>query len=772
MAFLSSMLFTYTGEAYFHDPVMTDYGIVVTDEYCSTLYLINDASIEKLMSSPGCGRYYSVSSDTRYIGFKRIDSNGMQTPSLYDLATRQIIELSNSGEHIGKVSFCADGRCAFTRERYLSVQKDNNIDTYDLGYYANCAPISPDGRSVVYNDVYDQLWLYTLRTRQQVQITDGKYGYCCPLWSSDSRYIAFMRLDGYTYTYDRAEHKLHHIGKGQGFCWSPDSRYLVYYVTENDGMELTGSDLYMCRYDGAESTQLTQTPDVMEMDPSFIDGTHILFHTWHERELCIGALTGNGWETEIIHRAQDPLTIQYYTIDLPSGTRDSIDVPYLHQVYDSPDWFNGHWACAPTTALMAIAYYRKLPKWECWCSSPYGHTSSYGRYLCERYHYREVDYNWQAQDPSGNWAQGGYGYMWYNGYSPHSRMAQYITYHNMTSWIDDSPTWTETINEVSAEYPYCMCVALTTSGHLVLCVGQVLNWHTLIFNDPYGNKNTAGYPSYDGKYARYDWPGYNNGYQNLTTLYWFAGARGDWVLSPDSIVDDLHFEDGFVLNTDPPSSMAYWWDALTGYNGHSWWTYTTAASSLDTCSAQWEFPLSQPGIYEVYAYIPSVHATATGARYQIEHDAGQDLVIMNQANYADEWVSLGSYQFSSNSQYVYLGDATGIQGQYIAFDAVKWSFQGSGIEEAGCEELIPELVTFRNPVRRVLQFIVHVEKGEVLRYALYDVSGRRVVEEQTVHLHNNTGMYNIDVAHLSAGTYFLELSYGSTTICRKCIILK
>jgi hypothetical protein len=143
-------------------------------------------------------------------------------------------------------------------------------------------------------------------------------------------------------------------------------------------------------------------------------------------------------------------------------------------------------------------------------------------------------------------------------------MAPYLNNHNMTSWRDDSPTFAETIAEVNAGYPYGMCVGLTGAGHLVLAIGQVLNWHTLIFNDPYGDKNTAGYPSYDGKYARYDWPGYNNGYENLNNVYWCVGAQGDWEPATDTIVDDLQFADGFYLHTDPPSSMVYWRDVLTG----------------------------------------------------------------------------------------------------------------------------------------------------------------------------------------------------------------
>ncbi len=51
------------------------------------------------------------------------------------------------------------------------------------------------------------------------------------------------------------------------------------------------------------------------------------------------------------------------------------------------------------------------------------------------------------------------------------------------------------------------------------------NQYTLIFNDPYGNKNIS-YPDDLGAGAYYDWPGYNNGYQNLNTVYRYIYARG------------------------------------------------------------------------------------------------------------------------------------------------------------------------------------------------------------------------------------------------------
>jgi len=43
-----------------------------------------------------------------------------------------------------------------------------------------------------------------------------------------------------------------------------------------------------------------------------------------------------------------------------SSTVVDWDVPYVHQLYDTPAWFHGGWACGPTSAVMALAYYKRL----------------------------------------------------------------------------------------------------------------------------------------------------------------------------------------------------------------------------------------------------------------------------------------------------------------------------------------------------------------------------------------------------------------------------
>jgi hypothetical protein len=350
-------------------------------------------------------------------------------------------------------------------------------------------------------------------------------------------------------------------------------------------------------------------------------------------------------------------------------------------------------------------------------------------------------------------------------------MMNYLQYHDITSWSDDSPTWAETIAEIQAGWPYCMCVGLTGAGHLILAVGQVLDWHTLIFNDPYGNKNTPGYPSYDGKYARYDWPGYNNGYENLNQVHWCRGARGDWLPACDTIVDDLQYQYtgepyGFYIFNDPPSTQRFFHDNLSGYNGHMWWTYTT--ESVDTCYVTWTPHLAQAGDYEVCAYIPGVNSNAD-ACYQVHYDGSTQTAVIDQSNYSNQWVSLGIYPFTLSGGYVYLGDATGTSGEHIGFDAMRWSPVSQVAEENRARVKDQMRVGSTLVTKDLVLLVSHRECGE-MSISVYDISGK-LVKEDRKFLDKGNRRIILKVSQFPAGVYFLKTSLAGCDYSGKFIKL-
>ncbi len=113
--------------------------------------------------------------------------------------------------------------------------------------------------------------------------------------------------------------------------------------------------------------------------------------------------------------------------------------------------------------------------------------------------------------------------------------------------------------------------------------------------------------------------------------------------------------------------------APVGYGGHTYWT-RNATYNLENYGI-WRPSLPRPGYYEVFAFIPRQYANTTRARYRIFHAGQRHDKIVNQALYADRWVSLGTYYFNARgNEFVFLGDNTGepYLSRLIAFDAVKF----------------------------------------------------------------------------------------------------
>jgi hypothetical protein len=236
---------------------------------------------------------------------------------------------------------------------------------------------------------------------------------------------------------------------------------------------------------------------------------------------------------------------QAFTINqaAASGTVEIANVPYIHQIYDTPDDFpsdNGNGpassACGPTTTLMAIQRYAKLAAHPVTCSFPNSHSSPYGWYVSDIYTYNGYTYNIPS---SSTWTTELQGYDGLFGYflqdNPGSslqrstRLKEILEQHGISSATDDSVAgetgFQKAKTEIDQGYPVIMLTTLTTAGHYVLCIGYIPGAHTLIFNDPYGNKNGVPYKAYNGARVFYDWPGYNNGYANLGPVVRFVYAR-------------------------------------------------------------------------------------------------------------------------------------------------------------------------------------------------------------------------------------------------------
>ncbi|HEY4799366.1 MAG TPA: hypothetical protein VII99_09855, partial [Bacteroidia bacterium] len=373
-------------DGYFIHPMQTSGGVVFTDNLCSKIYSAKSNELKELVSAPGCGRYFTISPDRSKIGFKLIKTDGTQVPAVYDMASRQIIELSTAVKLCGQVSFTSDGRSAFTIGNNLTIVNEKNSKSVDLGVYANIAPISPDGNSVVFNSESDQLFWLDVSTGKKIQITDNIGGYMYPQWSPDGSRILFSSMTGNLFIWEKTTNKTFPLGAGENANWSEDSKSILFDRTITENFQFKGSDIYLAKADGSSIIKLSNSSDANEMFPSFGENNTVLYSTYEKKEIISAKLDAQDSKlttpTSLLKKNAAFLGgTNYYPAfcssqkNLLTNTLVPGTVPYVHQVYDTPDWHYGSGSCAPTTSIMALAYYNRLPYWDITCSSPTSHIS-------------------------------------------------------------------------------------------------------------------------------------------------------------------------------------------------------------------------------------------------------------------------------------------------------------------------------------------------------------------------------------------------------------
>ncbi|MBA3395015.1 MAG: PD40 domain-containing protein [Deltaproteobacteria bacterium] len=119
--------------------------------------------------------------------------------------------------------------------------------------------------------------MYVQRAGKLVQIGSGDRFFGAVV-APDGDKVVFQGLVTGLHVYTRSTGVLVHVGAGTAPAWSPDSKRLVFEVTEDDGHELVGSDLYLYEVAADHVSPLTATDHILERHPSFSpDGTRIAF---------------------------------------------------------------------------------------------------------------------------------------------------------------------------------------------------------------------------------------------------------------------------------------------------------------------------------------------------------------------------------------------------------------------------------------------------------------------------------------------------------------
>ncbi len=177
----------------------------------------------------------------------------------------------------------------------------------------------------------------------------------------------------------------------------------------------------------------------------------------------------------------------------------SLDVPYVSQVWDSPDSWDGSGSCGPASLTMVLGFFKKLSQKPVNVTASYPHTSAFGGNIPELYKL--------VCEPG----QG----------AVHQKMLDYLRpiFPGVGMYYKEKATWKRVKAELDAGRPVLLGTQVTPAGHLMVARGYTADGRLLV-NDPAGNRELA---------ARWERP--DGEWSKTGGRYWNGEGRGalyDW----------------------------------------------------------------------------------------------------------------------------------------------------------------------------------------------------------------------------------------------------
>jgi hypothetical protein len=202
------------------------------------------------------------------------------------------------------------------------------------------------------------------------------------------------------------------------------------------------------------------------------------------------------------------------TVTQAGSTQPALSVPYIRQDGDTPDNFEGCWACGATCAVMIVAYYNRISPHLITvskCSELPGHPRNYGWHVSSNYNDSGFTFNEATRTPtsaqcphpevvpSGDWAYGAYGYIHHpTGFAWKYYARNYFWKHGLFSQVIDSPETSAVRNEIDNGHPVWASTNLYAAGHIVVIKGYTSSRYYVA--DPYCGSACA-----DGSDTSYTW---------------------------------------------------------------------------------------------------------------------------------------------------------------------------------------------------------------------------------------------------------------------------
>lgn len=426
------------------------------------------------------------------------------------------VELLDSGRHVSQPT-----RLAGARRLLLDV---GDVDLIEP---------DPAGERLAWDDEAGVLHVRTVSTGFTRTLDEAGPG-SHPAWSSDGSFLLHHSVGTITVVEASTGRRVASLD-GRDPSWVPGTGEIVYasVVTGSDlgwadprGLgpyEVESSTVWSFDATTGASRLVLDSPSLHARYPTPIgESGDLLFVDTIEGDLwrLSGTTTVREWLAGEVDDAAPPPP--------PATSRTEVPVPYMHQLWDTPDDFDGGWSCGPTSCLQTLAAFSALPDADITVSWPSSHTSHWGWYVPNTYAFSGHTYDAWGEAAGGQ-CQGAHGFICreYGG-AVWSYMTTFMGQHGVDS-AQVGTDYNSVVSEINAGYPMYASASVLGYGHILVVRGYVSEdgspIHTIVVNDPYGNAGSGDWGNNDGEDIVYDWPGYNNGNLEIEVAQLFT-ARG------------------------------------------------------------------------------------------------------------------------------------------------------------------------------------------------------------------------------------------------------
>lgn len=225
------------------------------------LYDLEQKSLEQINDYTGAGYEPVFTEDGRQIIFRVDEYIKMRKYSALAIQTigdKKIKYLSEKTRFLSPALSLSGNRVAAIADkeiRTFTIDKKESAQSVGL--------LEP----VTY--IEDQKIALVIDGEKSILAPFGDGNYIWPSLSPDKTCLLFTFAGRGTFIADLSGNIISELGIARAPKWSPDGKWVVYMLDEDDGHVVTASDIWAVSADGKTRIQLTKTKDIKEMYPTW-----------------------------------------------------------------------------------------------------------------------------------------------------------------------------------------------------------------------------------------------------------------------------------------------------------------------------------------------------------------------------------------------------------------------------------------------------------------------------------------------------------------------